>query len=77
MSSPVASPFITQLGSFSDMAGMFGTPMLVFAHTFLAYLIGYDWINNNISTAITMYMGDVALLMVSLCSAAYIAYKTT
>lgn len=74
MSNPVASPFITQLGSFSDMAAEFGTPMFVFASTVVGFLIGYDWINNKISTVIMLYIGDVALLMSSLTCAAYMAY---
>lgn len=59
------------------MAKMFGNPMFTFMHTFLTYLIMYDWINNVINTTIMMYLGDVFVLVTSLCSAAYLIYKTT
>lgn len=59
------------------MTAMFGNPMFVFFQSLLSYTVIYDFLSGNIGTTIIVYLGDIMVLIVQLCSAAYIIYKTT
>ena len=74
---PTASPFITSLGSFTTFATEFGYPMFMMGETLLSYTVMSDWLSGKIGPLTTLYMGTALGLIVELCAAAYLIYKTT
>ena len=74
---PTASPFITSLGSFTTFATEFGYPMFMMGESLLSYTIMSDWLAGNIGPETTLYLATAMGLIVELCAAAYLIYKTT
>ena len=51
--------------------------MYTIGFTMISYLISYDFTMGSIPANVIVYIGDIMVLVVSLCSAAYMAVKTT
>lgn len=46
------------------MTDMYGSPMMMFAHSILTYVVAYDFLSGTITTTIMVYLGDIFVLIV-------------
>ena len=72
----VGTAFITGLGDFSTLSGMFGTPMFTFGQSIIHFIFFNDFTEGYINPLIMMYVGTLAVMVICLMSAAWITVKT-
>jgi len=73
---PLASAFITSFGNLSDFATEVSSPYFIYGSSLVSLAIGYDYLQGKIDTVHWLYFGSAMALIIELCSASYIIYKS-